>query len=83
MIAQAMLQATGGTTAISVYLMAMSLVALVAVSMFRDGRGIDLSINNRAEQEVGTTVFDKRDVPAAYDGSAAAVGNSTVGAGSR
>ena len=67
MIAQALLQATGGTTAISLYLMGMSVVAFIAVSLFRDRRGMDLSINNQAVQEVGTTVFDHRDVPAAYD----------------
>ena len=40
-----------------IYLMGMALIAGIAVSLFRDRRGMDLSINNQAEQEVGTTVF--------------------------
>ncbi|MEX5297378.1 MFS transporter [Kocuria sp. CPCC 205292] len=63
MIAQALLDATGGTPAIAVYLIGMCLVALVAVSLVRDRSRIDLSINNQAEQEIGSTVFDKRPVP--------------------
>lgn len=63
MIAQALLDATGGTPAIAVYLIGMCVVALVAVSLVRDRSRIDLSINNQAEQEIGSTVFDKRPVP--------------------
>lgn len=62
MIATALVQATGGTTAVSVYLLGMTLVSLVAVSLLRDRSGIDLSINNQAAQEVGATIFDKRTV---------------------
>lgn len=74
MIAQALLDATGGTAAIAVYLIGMCAVALVAVSLTRNRAGIDLSINNQTEQEVGSTVFDKRPVPAPFrapDGAAA------------
>ncbi len=66
MIAQALLDATGGTPAIAVYLIGMCAVALTAVSLVRDRSRIDLSINNQAEQEVGSTVFDKRPVPSAF-----------------
>ncbi|MCD1145381.1 MHS family MFS transporter [Kocuria sp. LUK] len=74
MIAQALLDATGGTSAIAVYLIGMCAVALVAVSLIRNRAGIDLSISNQAEQEVGSTVFDRRPVPAPFrapDGVAA------------
>lgn len=60
---QALLDATGGTPAIAVYLIGMCVVALVAVSLVRDRSRSDLSINNQAEQEIGSTVFDKRPVP--------------------
>jgi MFS family permease len=59
MIATALVQATGGTTAVGVYLLAMSLVALVAVLLLRERRGIDLGIANQPEQEVGATVFER------------------------
>ncbi|GAA1127684.1 MFS transporter [Citricoccus alkalitolerans] len=63
MIAQALLDATGSSGAIAVYLIGMCVVALIAVSLVRDRSGIDLSIHNQAEQEVGCTVFDQRPVP--------------------
>jgi len=69
MIAQALLEATGGSTAIAVYLIGMCVVALVAVSVVKDRKGIDLSIHNQAEQEVGATVFDERQVPLAVGSS--------------
>lgn len=59
-IATALVQATGGTDAVSWYLVGMTLVSLVAVSLVRDRSGIDLSIHNQAEQEIGSFVFDKR-----------------------
>lgn len=65
MIAQALLQATGTTTAISIYLMSAALIAFIASSLLRDRRGLDLSITNQAQQEVGSTVYDRREVPAA------------------
>lgn len=67
MIAQALLDATGSSGAIAVYLIGMCVVALIAVSLVRDRSGIDLSIHNQAEQEVGSTVFDQRPVPAARE----------------
>ncbi|WP_411732685.1 MFS transporter [Paeniglutamicibacter sp.] len=60
MIATWLVQATGTTTAVSVYLLVMTLISLTAVSLLRDRKGIDLSITNQAEQEVGATIFDKR-----------------------
>ncbi|REE04391.1 MFS transporter [Citricoccus muralis] len=67
MIAQALLDVTGSSGAIAVYLIGMCVVALIAVSLVRDRSGIDLSIHNQAEQEVGSTVFDQRPVPAARE----------------
>lgn len=67
MIAQALLDATGSSGAIAVYLVGMCVVALIAVTLVRDRSGIDLSIHNQAEQEVGCTVFDQRPVPAARE----------------
>ncbi len=64
MIATALVQATGSTTAVSVYLLAITLVSLGAVSLLKDRTGIDLSIENQAEQEIGATIFDKRVLPA-------------------
>ncbi|MDR2255552.1 MAG: MHS family MFS transporter [Arthrobacter sp.] len=61
MIAQGILDATGSTQGISIYLAIACVVSLVAVSLIRDRRGIDLSIANEAEQEKGITVFDKVD----------------------
>ncbi|QCU78702.1 MFS transporter [Citricoccus sp. SGAir0253] len=57
MIAQALLERTGGSTAISAYLLVTVVLAFAAVSLVRDRRGIDLSIRNQAEQETGATVF--------------------------
>lgn len=59
-IATALVQATGGTTAVSLYLVGMTLISLLAVSLVRDRSGIDLSIRNLAEQEVGALIFDRR-----------------------
>ncbi|GLB65706.1 MFS transporter [Arthrobacter mangrovi] len=59
-IAAALVQATGGSTAVSVYLFIMTAVSIAAVLILRDRPGIDLSINNEAEQEVGATIFDSR-----------------------
>ncbi|MET4095923.1 MFS transporter [Arthrobacter sp. UYCu712] len=59
-IAAAMVQATGTTTSVSVYLLVVALISAGAVLVLRDRNGIDLSINNQAEQEVGATIFDKR-----------------------
>ncbi len=64
MIAQALINATGTGASISVYLLLMTVVAIAAVLILRDRPGINLSINNQAEQEVGATVFDKRRAPA-------------------
>lgn len=64
MIATALVQATGGTTAVSFYLLGMTLISLTAVTLLRDRSGIDLSIENQTEQEIGATIFDKRELPA-------------------
>ena len=59
-IAQALINATGASSSVSMYLFGMTVISIVAVLILRDRPGIDLSINNQAEQEVGATVFDKR-----------------------
>jgi MFS family permease len=64
LIAAWLVQETGGTFAVGVYLTLITLVAFAAVLMLRDRPGIDLGIDNQAEQEVGATVFDKRATPA-------------------
>ncbi|OUM44617.1 MFS transporter [Arthrobacter sedimenti] len=63
-IAQALINATGTSTAVSFYLLGMTALSVGAVLILRDRPGIDLSINNQAEQEVGATVFDQRRAPA-------------------
>ena len=67
-IATALVQATGTSTAVSVYLFIMTAVSIAAVLILRDRPGIDLSIKNQAEQEVGATIFDTRRA-AAYEES--------------
>ena len=42
----------------------MTVLSVIAVLILRDRPGIDLSINNQAEQEVGATILDKRREPA-------------------
>ncbi|WP_331456923.1 MFS transporter [Arthrobacter sp. NIO-1057] len=61
-IAQALVQATGGTTAVAVYLLIVVAISFTAVSLIRDRAGIDLSVRNQAEQEVGALIIDKRTV---------------------
>jgi MFS family permease len=60
MIATALVQATGTTASVSVYLLIVALVSTAAVLVIRERKGIDLGINNQAEQEVGATIFDRR-----------------------
>ncbi|WGM22421.1 MFS transporter [Paenarthrobacter sp. OM7] len=59
-IAQALIQSTGSSAAVSLYLLGMTILSVIAVLILRDRPGIDLSINNQAEQEVGATIFDQR-----------------------
>ncbi|PWI27551.1 MFS transporter [Pseudoglutamicibacter cumminsii] len=58
-IAQALLEATGTTASVSIYLLIMALISLVAVSLVKDRPGIDLSVANEAEQEKGVWRFSK------------------------
>lgn len=51
-IAQALRQATGGTTAIAIYLGVMTLVGLIATLLLRDRSGIPLGPDHEAEQAV-------------------------------
>ncbi|RAE78273.1 MFS transporter, partial [Burkholderia multivorans] len=52
-IAQALLEATGTTASVSLYLVIMAGISLFAVSLVKDRRGIDLSVNNEDAQTVG------------------------------
>lgn len=52
-IAQALLQATGTTASVSLYLVIMAAISLLAVSVVRDRRGIDLSVGNEEEEATG------------------------------
>lgn len=56
-IAQALLQATGSTASISVYLLIATIVSVAAVLMLRDRRGIPLGPDHEAEQASGATMF--------------------------
>lgn len=79
-IAQALVKATGTTTAVSAYLLVMIVLAAAATTMLRDRPGIDLSIRNQAEQEVGATIFDKRRGVSTDDVSGNNVGPGSAGA---
>ena len=56
-IATFLVQQTGGTTAVSIYLLGMVVVGFVATLLLRDRQGIDLSINNVEEQRKDITVL--------------------------
>jgi MFS family permease len=72
-IATALVQATGTTTSVSVYLLVVALISTGAVLVIRERKGIDLGINNQAEQEVGATIFDKRTAAVRDDAASARV----------
>jgi MFS family permease len=74
MIATALVQATGTTASVSVYLLIVALVSTAAVLVIRERKGIDLGINNQAEQEVGATVFDRRRADSGADAAKASAG---------
>lgn len=57
LIATRLVQVTGGTTAVAVYLLVMTVLAIAAIWMLRDRSNIDLGIDNVAEQERGATIF--------------------------
>lgn len=59
-IAQGLLQATGTTASVSLYLLVMAGISLLAVSLVRDRKGIDLSVANEAEQSAGMWRASKR-----------------------
>lgn len=52
-IAQFLLQTTGTTASVSLYLAVMAAISLLAVSLVRDRRGIDLSVANEEQQATG------------------------------
>ncbi len=70
-IAQALLQETGTTAAVSAYLLVMTVISIAAVLMLRDRRGIPLGPDHEAEQATGATVFGTRSAPAATEAAKA------------
>jgi MFS family permease len=59
-IATALVQSTGSVHAVGVYLLGMFVLAVAATALLRDRSGIDLGVENQAEQEVGATVLEPR-----------------------
>lgn len=59
LIAQALLQATGSTTAISAYLLLLTVLGFVATLLLRERRGINLRPGNEAQQEKGIYVWQE------------------------
>ncbi|GAB2971826.1 MFS transporter [Actinotalea caeni] len=59
-IAQALLEATGSTNAVTVYLMAMTAVGLAATLLIRDRTGIPLGPDHEAEQAASPVVGASR-----------------------
>ncbi len=68
MIAQMLLETTGSTTAISIYLLTASLLGGVATLCLRDRSGIALEADNEAEQASGATMFTSRAVAQEFSG---------------
>lgn len=60
MIAQMLLEATGSTTAISLYLLTATLLGAIATICLRDRSGIPLGPDHEAEQATGATIFSSR-----------------------
>jgi MFS family permease len=58
MISTWLVQTTGTTYAVAGYLLVMTVLAIGAVLMLRERRGIDLGIGNLEEQQKGSTIFD-------------------------
>ncbi len=56
-IAQALLERTGGTTAVTIYLLVMTAVGLVGTLALRDRQGIPLGPDHEAEQSVSPVRF--------------------------
>src|SRR5699024_4650982 len=55
MIATTLVQATGSIYTVAGYLLAMFALAVLACALLRDRKGIDLGVDNQAEQERGAT----------------------------
>jgi hypothetical protein len=56
-------QSTGSVMAVGGYLLGMFVLAVVATLLLRDRPGIDLGVDNQAEQEIGATILDTRVAP--------------------
>jgi MFS family permease len=56
-ISQALLEATGTTTAVSAYLLIATLLGAAAALCLRDRRGLPLGADHEAEQASGATIF--------------------------
>ena len=55
---------TKAATQTGLYLLIVALLSTAAVLVIRERKGIDLGINNQAEQEAGATIFDRSRIPA-------------------
>lgn len=66
LIAQAIKNATGSTTGISIYLFIVVIVGFLAVTILRDRSRLDLSHKNEAQQAKGSLIFPRQfpDAPA-------------------
>lgn len=62
-IAQALLQATGTTTSITVYLAGMTILALLMTLLLRDRTGIPLGLAHEEAQSVSPFIFAKKTNP--------------------
>jgi MFS family permease len=56
----AVVQSTGNVLSVGAYLLGMFVVAVVATLLLRDRPGVDLGVDNQAEQEAGATVLGAR-----------------------
>jgi MFS family permease len=59
LIAQAIKNATGGTTGISIYLFIVVIVAFLSVTILKDRSRLDLSHKNEAQQAKGSLIFPR------------------------
>ncbi len=66
LVAEALLQATGSTTAITIYLIACTLLALLATILLRDRKRLNLSIENDEKQRQGLYIWQKPIAADAY-----------------
>ena len=77
-IATALVASTGSIYSVGAYLVVMFLLAIAATVVLRDRKGIELGIENQAEQEVGATIFDSRRAPVQSEPTRKRTGTSQI-----